>query len=462
MHGYGRIVNLLLDTDSYKLGHFLQYPKGTQQVFSYLEARKSYNSMDKTLFFGLQYILKEYLTTPITMEEVSEAYDFACVHGLPFNFDGWRYIVEELGGKLPIEIKAVKEGTQVPVRNVLLTVTNTDDNCAWLVGYLETMLLRVWYPTMVASRSRKLRDDIYEFCKITCDNPEEDIMFKVHDFGSRGCSCREQALVGGMAHLTSFYGSDTVVGIDAMNRYYNNGDMSAFSLPATEHSTIISWGKENESKAYKNMLDTHKDYPLIACVSDSYDIFNACENIWGDELKQHVEERNGKVVIRPDSGDPVDTPVKCVELLDKKFGSTINKQCFKVLNNVKVIQGDNVSEEAIYEIFNQLIDLGYSVENINFGMGGGLLVKGMDRDAFGFSFKSSAVKINDEWKNICKTPIGSEFKKSKSGRLILVKNNKYYETIKEEDNINNLPNELQTVYLNGELTQEISLNNIRY
>ncbi|MFM7438226.1 MAG: nicotinate phosphoribosyltransferase, partial [Snowella sp.] len=306
--------NLILDVDSYKASHWLQYPPNTTAMYSYLESRGGKYSV--TVFFGLQYILKEYLTRPIESWMVDEAVSFFAAHGVPFNEAGWRYIAEDLNGRLPIRISAVPEGTVVPVHNVLMTIESTDPQTFWLVSWLETLLLRVWYPTTVATQSWYLKKLIYQSLVKTADDPDGEIAFKLHDFGARGVSSCESSGIGGMAHLVNFSGSDTVQGVVYANHYYNH-PMAAFSIPAAEHSTITAWGKEGEALAYQNMLDQFaKPDSLVAVVSDSYDLWNAVDHLWGDRLRQAVIDSGATIIIRPDSGNPTEIVGKLLQRLD--------------------------------------------------------------------------------------------------------------------------------------------------
>ena len=280
--------NLLLMTDSYKASHFLQYPEKTERVSSYIESRGG--KWDRTVFFGLQMFLKEYLSKPITQEDIDEAEAFWTAHGEPFNREGWMHILNEHVGRLPIEIEAVDEGSVIPTRNVLVQIVNTDPTVPWLTSFLETALLRaVWYPTTVATNSFSAKEVIYRALQETADDADAEIGFKMHDFGARGVSSRESAMIGGAAHLVNFMGTDTVEGVLAARRYYGE-DMAGFSIPAAEHSTITSWGgPSHEVDAFRNMLKQFaKPGALVAVVSDSYDIYNAASTLWGEVLKQEV------------------------------------------------------------------------------------------------------------------------------------------------------------------------------
>ena len=316
--------NLLLNTDSYKASHWLQYPPGTDATFFYVESRGGL--YDRTLFFGLQAILKEYLAKPITHADVDEARDVFAAHGEPFNEAGWRYIVDRHGGHLPIRIRAVPEGTVVPTHQALVTIESTDPDAYWVPSYLETMLLRLWYPVTVATISWHAKQTIRQFLERTSDDPVGQLPFKLHDFGARGVSSAESAALGGSAHLVNFMGTDTVSGLLAARAYYHE-PMAGFSIPAAEHSTITSWGRENEVEAYRNMLRQFaKPGSVVAVVSDSYDIYHAIREHWGKTLKDEVIQSGATLVVRPDSGDPVDVVHQCLVLLDEAFGHTVERQ----------------------------------------------------------------------------------------------------------------------------------------
>lgn len=451
-------TNIILNTDSYKASHWLQYPPGTSYVYSYIESRGGLH--DATVFFGLQAFIKEYLVgSVVTQEDVEEAAAFYAAHGEPFNREGWEYIVDYHEGELPIEIKALPEGLRVPVRTPLVTIVNTDPKCFWLTSYLETALLRaVWYPTTVATISHYIKTIIKRELEETGDLA--GLAFKLHDFGARGVSSNESAALGGMAHLVNFTGSDTVQGVLAANRYYNE-PMAAFSIPAAEHSTITTWGKtrDGETAAYRNMVNQYsKPGSIFAVVSDSYDIFKACEEIWGGTLKDEVIAHGGTLVIRPDSGDPVSVTLRCIQILDEKFGSTRNDKGFKVLNHVRLIQGDGVNPSSIEAILMNFKAHGYSADNIAFGMGGALL-QHMNRDTQEFAMKASAIMVNGEWRDVSKSPIGQASKKSKGGRFSVVMEEGRLITIGYDETVEDY---LRTVLINGKLVRDMSLAQVRY
>ncbi len=451
--------NLILNTDSYKASHYLQYPSGTKRVSSYIESRGGQYS--QLVFFGLQAFLKEYLTKPITIEDTNEAEAILTAHGLPFNPSGWEYILDRHNGYLPLEIEAVAEGTVLPTKQVLVQVVNTDPECFWLTSYIETALLRaIWYPVTVATVSWQAKQIIGRYLEETADS-FAGLAFKLHDFGARGASSQETAAIGGLAHLVNFQGTDTLAGIMAARKYYH-ADMAGFSIPAAEHSTITSWGKANEAEAYSNMLMQFAgEQKLVAVVSDSYDLWHAIADIWGDELKEKVINNGGTIVIRPDSGDPVEVVVKTITMLMDKFGYETNSKGYRILPSyLRVIQGDGVSLTSIEAILKAMRNKSLSADNIAFGMGAELLQK-VNRDTLKFAMKASAIQINNQWQDVFKDPVTDPGKTSKKGRLALIRDDRgNYQTIRWED-LGEQTNLLRPVFCNGELLIDEDLETIR-
>lgn len=405
--------NIILSADSYKYSQFNQYPEGTELVHSYIESRGG--EYDNLVFFGLQAFLREYMSQPITMGDIDEAEAIITAHGEPFYRDGWEYILFKHEGFLPVNIHALPEGTVTKPGTPLLTIENTDPKAYWLTSFLETALLRaIWYPTTVASNSLASRKVILEYLEKTGD--PSTVGFKLHDFGARGVSSFESAGLGGLAHLaTGALGTDTISALLAARKYYDS-DMAGYSIPAMEHSTVTSWGRENEVESYRNMLRQYgKTGAILAAVSDSYDIYNAAAKLWGEELRQEVIDSGAVVVIRPDSGDPVLVNRKLIQILGEKFGYTVNTKGFKVLNNVRIIQGDGITSLTIRSILGALTADGWSADNIAFGQGGALLQQ-VNRDTCKFAMKCSAIRVNGEWRDVYKDPIGDSGKKSKRGR----------------------------------------------
>jgi nicotinamide phosphoribosyltransferase len=449
--------NILLNSDSYKYSQFNQYPENTTVIYSYIESRGGL--YDATVFFGLQMFLKEYLCQPITQDNIDEAELVITAHGEPFYREGWEYILREHNGYLPVRIDAVPEGTVVPVKNVLAIIYNTDPKCYWLTSFLETAILRsIWYPTTVATNSYENKKQILESLKKTGD--PESIGFKLHDFGARGVSSFESAGIGGAAHLVNFMGTDTVTALLYARKYYG-ADMAGFSIPAMEHSTVTSWGRENEVDSYRNMLKQNaKPGGLVAAVSDSYDIYNACK-LWGTVLKQDVINSGATVVVRPDSGDPAVVVLECLKILDKYFGSVVNEKGYKVLNNVRVLQGDGINHQTIRSIIFTITLAGYSIDNVAFGQGGALL-QIVNRDDQKFAMKCSAALVDGKWVDVYKDPFHDSGKTSKKGRLRLIKTEDKIKTINDRDPLYNTAEDmLQPVYENGKLLRDQSFDEVR-
>lgn len=424
------MTNIILMSDSYKYSQFNQYPPGTEAVYSYIESRGG--KYDETVFFGLQGFIKKFLLAPITMEMIDEAEEIILAHGEPFNREGWEYIVNKHEGKLPIFIKAVPEGTVIGTNNVLVTIENTDAKCYWLTSFLETALLRaIWYPTTVATNSREIKKVILK--ALEKSGTPGDINFKLHDFGARGVSSQESAEIGSTAHLVNFQGSDTVEALLYARKYYG-ANMAAFSVPAMEHSTVTSWGRENEASSYRNMFAQNaKPGGIVSCVSDSYNIYEAC-HMWGTDLKQMVLDSGATLVVRPDSGEPADVVLSCLMILADYFGTTTNDKGYEVLNNVRVLQGDGINIDTINQIIDYAHSAGFSADNLVFGQGGALL-QTVNRDDQKFAMKCSAIVVNGEIRPVYKDPITDKGKRSKKGLLKLFHSDEgFFETVSSIDN----------------------------
>lgn len=462
--------NLVLLADAYKYSHHKLYYPGTSKIYSYLESRGG--QFDETVFFGLQYFLKHYLEGVVITKEKIDAAEVLLqqVFGRNDVFDRSKfdYIVDRHQGKLPVRIKAVPEGTVVPVNNVLMTIENTDPECFWLSNFLETLLMQVWYPNTVATLSREVRKIVEEYFEETAsDASKPAIDFVLNDFGFRGVSSVESAGLGAAAHLLSFSGSDTIMGSVLAQRYYDTQKVYGLSVPATEHSVCTLLGEEGELEVFKHILKT---FPtgIVACVSDSFDIFRACSEYWGTELKDLVLSRDGVLVIRPDSGDPVFTLLKVFDILLNKFGYTINEKGYKVLPpQVRVIQGDGINVNTIRSIYGALKVNGISAENLVLGMGGALLQK-VDRDTQKFAFKCSYAEVNGVPTDVQKHPVEVDahgkliqsFKKSKAGQLKLILTDEGYKTVRKEEQPG-YEDQLVTVFENGELVNQVTFEDVR-
>ncbi|XP_054163221.1 nicotinamide phosphoribosyltransferase-like [Oppia nitens] len=476
---YNPCDNIILITDSYKITHWKQYPPKTTKLYSYFESRGG--KFDNTVFFGLQYILKRYLCGQVvTGEKITEAKHFCRKHFQKeslFNEKGWQHIVDRHNGYLPLRIRAVPEGSVIPTHNVLFTVENTDPDVPWITNWFETLLLQCWYPMTVATLSREQKVIISQYMYETADSLDK-VVFQLHDFGYRGVSSVEQAAIGGAAHLVNFKGTDTLAGIQMIDKYYSE-EMAGFSVPATEHSTMTTWAAfanpdallDGELKACEHML---KEFPdgIISVVSDSYDIYECCEKIWGDKLKDMVIERgntSGNVlVIRPDSGNPVEVLPKILDILYKAFKNDchINSKQFKVLPNyLRIIQGDAINIDSLKTILDKIKECRFSIENLVFGSGGSLLMR-VHRDTNRCAFKCSYAEIDGRPINVYKDPKTDPNKTSKKGILSLEFNEKNQKFITHEEQqdpnkkiaINDL---LETVFQNGKLIKEYTFQEIR-
>lgn len=450
--------NIIKMTDSYKVSHHRQYPPETTGVYSYFESRGG--KWPTSTFFGLQYFLKTYLEGKVvTQQKIDEAAEFFAQHfGTPklFNRSGWEHILKVHGGYLPVRIKAVPEGSTIWNRNVLMTIENTDPKCHWLTNYLETLLVQVWYPTTICTQSREMKKTWLEFLKRTGDPLL--VGFKLHDFGYRGSTSPESAALGGAAHLVNFQGTDTMAGLELAMEYYN-ATMPGFSIPAAEHSTITAWGKTNEAEAYRNMLVQFKDCPLVAVVSDSYDVFNAVTNIWGKTLHDDVMAHEGTLVVRPDSGVPHEIVVSVLTRLGDAFGLTINTKGYKILNpHVRVIQGDGIDYHTQRVILEAMESDKWSADNLAMGSGGGLL-QNVNRDTQKFAFKCSAARIGEHWYGVAKSPITDPGKRSKEGRLKLVYSSNQHRTIEEHADV--LPDQMVEVFRDGKIMKAWTFDEIR-
>lgn len=455
-------MNLILATDSYKQSHFKQFPPGAAYVSSYVEARVGSNPDARVLFFGLQAFIRQYLTDPITQSDISRAERVLAAHGEPFNKAGWQRILDEHDGYLPIEIQALPEGTLVKRGTPVIQIRNTDPTMPWLPGHIETALLRAtWYGSSVATQSFLVKSIIYD-AMVKSSDSLDGLPFKLHDFGARGVSSSESAGLGGMAHLVNFAGTDTLEALAYATEFYDAEAAVGFSLPASEHSTMTSWGPASEVAAYENMLDKFGD-GLVSIVSDSYDLFNAVENIFGGTLKDKILNMGGKLVVRPDSGDPIATPLRVIQILWDKFGGTVNSKGFKVLHpKVGVIQGDGMDSAKIGMFINRLLEAGFSMDNIVFGMGGGLL-QGHMRDDQRWAMKANAIQFLSPgtWQDVQKKPATDPTKASKAGRQAVVETNGQLQAIREDELGGILDNELLMVWKDGISYRDTTFDEVR-
>lgn len=466
--------NIIMNSDSYKISHWMFLERETTYSQAYIEARVG-GDFPETVVFGFQYLIMTQFLDPVTAEMVDQADRILTAHGVPFNREGWDRIVNKHNGFFPIRIKAVPEGTVIPISNVVALVESTDKrfNAAWAADFIETKLLRVWYPTTIATLGREFKKVITASLEKT-GNPElATTMFtgdptvadgKLIDFGARGVSCKEQAMIGGAAHLINFSGTDNLLGMGMIMDYYMEDDtvVPAFSIPATEHTITIAWGKDREFMFYNNLVrEILIKTGICSVVIDSYDSMRAI-TMFG-EIRETIE-KNGRIVIRPDSGDPVESTEMVIKKLDEVFGSTVNNKGYKVLNPcVRMIQGDGITLKVVKDILDNFERLGYSADNINFGSGGGLLQM-VNRDTMRFAMKGSHVVVDLDERDIQKVPVSDLSKASKKGKLRLLRNENTgeYRTINQHDEVKEGEVDvLRTIYENGELLVWDHIDDIR-
>jgi nicotinamide phosphoribosyltransferase len=467
-------------TDSYKVSHAAQYPPGTSKIYSYFESRGG--KFPVTGLFGLQYILMAYLEGEVaTQRDINRDHHFFASHffgdGTLHNKAGWQRIVDVHSGRLPVRIMAAPEGTIAPNSNVLFTIENLDPQLYWLTNYIESVLLHAWSASTVMTGSRNSKQILFNALERSGD--PSGLPFKLHDFGFRGVSSVETAATAGAAHLVNFMGTDTLAACDLVAQYYSgkrpeeveamsddeygrfiSENMAGHSIPASEHSTMTTWGEEGEIEAFRNML---KVYPsgLVACVSDSWDIDRACSELW-PSLKGEIEAREGLLVVRPDSGEPTDVVPRILGHLAEGFGYETNDKGFKVLHDqVRVIQGDGIDFDSISTILDAVMDAGFSADNIAFGSGGGLLQK-VNRDTQRVAIKCSHAIIDGEEVDVFKRPKTDPTKDSKRGRLALVQTHDGLVTVDEADADSYAGgNQLIEVFNNGEVSNLQSFADIR-
>lgn len=452
--------NIILNTDSYKQTHWKMELPGTEKTYSYFESRVGalYN---KTAFFGLQYFLQEYLEGVVVTRDMIEEAQFICKSHFGqdlFNRPMWQRIVDVYGGKLPIRIRAVKEGSAVDVGNVLLTVENTDPqyNIASLTNHLETVLSNLWGPCTTGSLSREVKILCSHYLKETGGNPDA-VNFMLHDFGQRGVAAPEVAAINGASHLVNFMGTDTMLAMSLVREYYLAKMPVAFSVPASEHSIMTAGGPEGEFGIFENLLNT---FPIgiLSVVIDSYD-YRRFMDEYVPRLKNKILARDGKVVFRPDSGDPDSVTMDVLLSLKKTFGVTTNNAKYLELNpKVGTLWGDGIDYQGVRGILFTMKTNSWCASNIVFGMGGGLLQK-QNRDTNRFAFKCSWKQRNGVGFDVFKKPIDSS-KASKRGRLKLVKIDGKYKTIGEGE-MPELPDCLETVFENGMMKRFQTFEEIR-
>lgn len=433
--------NIILDADCYKNDHYKMLKYGVQYLESSIVPRKPSKTATHVVATGHQYLIKTYLTQRLTKEMIDEARIEIEEQGYEFDSERWEYILDKYQGKLPLLVRAVPEGTIVPIGCPIVRIVNTDPKCAWLVSYIETMFQRgIWYATTVASIARDIKKFLQETMLSHANSTFVD--YHLHNFGSRGGDSYEDDIVSGMAHALTFNGSDSMQTNRNIKYYYNTNKPYTSSVIATEHSVTCSnsnaEARDDFAMAEKvvRLLEqavirfekTGKGVPIVSVVIDTYDAYRFAREYIGTRLKNAIIElgkRGGKLVLRPDSGDPKTMPIEIIKILMDKFGYTVNDQGYKVLPSyIGVIQGDGIETDSIREIVANLEKNKFSLENLVFGMGGKLTHPTGGRDHFSFAQKATAQYTEDDgWEDLFKNPITDIGKTSLKGRVTTFKCN---------------------------------------
>jgi nicotinamide phosphoribosyltransferase len=453
--------NTLLLTDSYKIAHPWMFPEGTEEDLNYLEARSG-ALFNTTMLFGLQALIMEYFVGRVVTEErIKEAKEICAIHfGRPdlFPEEAFKYIIEKHDGRLPLEIRAVEEGIPVSVNNVMLTVKTIDPKLYFLAGYFESLISHVWAPSTVGTLSREVKLLCAHYLKQTSNNMAH-LDFMLHDFGFRGVTSVESACSCGAGHIINFNGTDTLAAFPFIKRYYDGG-VCAFSVPATQHSIMTAMGRNGEEEIFGYLLDRFPE-GILAVVIDSYNYVDFIKVI-ANKYKDKILKRNGKIVFRPDSGEPIATSAHVLDLLQSVFGVKDNEKGYKVLNpKVGTLWGDGLSYLKIRDILHNMKSNKWSAENIVFGMGGGLL-QSSTRDTQRIAMKSCQQVRNGVKYPIFKEPLDIS-KVSKKGEQYLYRvygsNGASYITTDKE--VPGGENMLKQVFYNGSMTKYITFDQIR-
>ena len=479
------MINPLLYTDGYKVDHRRQYPDNTTLVYSNWTPRKSrIEGVNEVVFFGLQYFIKKYVIQEFNQnffqqpkEQILKKYASRINNYLGENKVG----VEHIGalhdlGFLPIVIKALPEGVSVPIRVPMFTMYNTLPEFFWLTNYFETLLsTTIWMPCNSATIAKQYRKILDAYAEETSSIPEF-VDWQGHDFSMRGMAGLEAAVLSATGHLLSFTGTDTIPAIDFLEEYYNanaNEELVGGSVAATEHSVMCMGTNSGEEVTFKRLITEVYPNGIVSIVSDTWDLWKVLTE-YLPNLKEEVLSRDGKVVIRPDSGDPVDiicgnpkgkTDVEqkgVIQLLWEVFGGAINEKGFKELDpHIGAIYGDSITIERATQICERLKQNGFASTNVVLGIGS-FTYQYNTRDTFGFAMKATYGEVNGEGRAIYKDPITDDgTKKSAKGLLKVVKENGTYQLVDEVNWDEEQKGELREVFRDGELLIDDSLKEIR-
>ncbi|HEY4399924.1 MAG TPA: nicotinate phosphoribosyltransferase [Lactobacillaceae bacterium] len=442
------IDNLILATDAYKMTHHLQYPAGLTQLYSYGEARVGGESPTVS-WFGLQSVVAEHLLTLITTAMIDEAEELsALTFGTTayFNRDVWER-VRDLG-YLPIRIKALPEGLEVPLGVPLFTLESTEVWFATTLNALETVLMHVWYPTTIATNSLYIKRALAPL--FAQSGTVALLESAVNDFGLRGSTSLLSGARGAAAHLLHFTGTATLPAQSLLQAIYH-GDYGR-SIRSSEHSVATAFGAEQGELVYlRAQLDSAPADLPVSVVIDSYDTLGFVANVV-PVFAEEILARRGRTIFRPDSGEPTQVVPAVLAQLAQIFGSTVNDKGYRVLNgNIGVMQGDGMNATTIVNLYKTLMTAGWSVDNLTTGSGGGLLQEGFTRDTQRFAIKASYAKINGEDVNLHKQPKTDPTKISKAGRFKVVRIEGQLTTVQVDDL---RPDELRILLENGQFYPE--------
>jgi nicotinamide phosphoribosyltransferase len=478
-------MNPLLLTDGYKVDHRRQYPTGTSLVYSNWTPRKSrIEGIDEVVFFGLQYFVKKYILEDFEThffkqpkEKVVAEYRRRINNYLGENQVGTKHI-EDLHdlGYIPMVIKALPEGASVPVRVPMFTMYNTLPEFFWLTNYFETLVSAViWMPCTSATIAKQYRKVLDKYAQETSSIPEF-VDWQGHDFSMRGMAGIEAAVSSASGHLLSFTGTDTIPAIDLLEKYYNansDNELIGGSVAATEHSVMCMGTLDDELGTFRRLITEVYPKGIVSIVSDTWDLWKVLTE-YLPTLKNEIINREGKVVIRPDSGDPVD--IICgnpngknenekkgvIELLWDTFGGTVNNKGYKeLIPQIGAIYGDSITINRAIQICESLKAKGFASTNVVLGIGS-YTYQYNTRDTFGFAMKATYGEVNDEGREIFKDPITDDgTKKSAKGLMKIVRENDTYKLIDQVNWEDEKTGELREVFRDGKLLVDWSLIEIR-
>lgn len=447
--------NITIDTDAYKLTHWLQRPKDITKLYSYGEPRKG-GFFKNICYMGLAIDVQEHLLTPVTKAMIEEGQEESFyTFGTPdyFNTEAWTKVMKL--GYHPIKIMSIPEGSIIPEGNVCFTIESTEPWFANMLSHYEDLLMWSWYISDVCTRAYHIKKNITPYFEKTCDNPHAILPYAVNDFGLRGAQGYEAAIRGGIAHLVHFEGSDNMPASRMIKDFYGYKGR-AKSVWATEHSVATAFGPGRGEYEYViSQLSQHTD-KTKSLVIDSYDADNFMLNIVGsEEVKALVKAHTGRIVWRPDSNIPINNALRYSDILASHFGITVNRKGYKVINeNTGLIQGDGMNEESIPQLYKDYTNSRWAAENLLTGSGGGLLVENLTRDRQRWAIKASYGEKNGVPFDIRKTPKSDMTKMSKGGKLKAHKTNSGWITIESsketESMFNAYADSLKPLYNKGE------------